>query len=289
MQGPPDQVATAQFDFSKFAQVPWPCSGRVPDGEARRAGLVRTCPAMRWPLLALVALTACRADAEPEETAWHLGTGPKVQVTGKAFVFGPSGGSLVGATVSVAEAPEIKTTVGTDGTFALSVPSGGEASFVVSQPGFHDTQSATFLLGAGGLDQVGFQVPTDGIFDFFSRLVKMEPDPELCQIVSTVSRAGTAPYGGDALGEPGVIVALEPPIGPDHGPVYFNWIKPDVILPDPTLKVTTIDGGVIFTNVPPGEYQMTATKTGKRFTSVKLRCRKGLLVNAAPPRGLQEI
>lgn len=240
----------------------------------------------RW--LVLVLLSACSSgESTPDEPAWHVGTGPKVQVTGKAFVFGPSGGSLAGATVSVVEAPEITSTIGADGTFALSVPSGGEASFVVKMPEYHDTQSATFLIGPSGLDQVGFQVPTDGIFDFFSRLAKIEPDPERCQIVTTVSRAGTEPYGGDALGEPGVTVTLDPPV--DHGPVYFNWVKPGVILPDPTLHETTVDGGVIFANVPPGEYQMSATKTGKRFTSVKLRCRKGLLVNAAPPRGLQEI
>jgi hypothetical protein len=246
---------------------------------------------MRWsPLLLVLLVSACGSNDEgPTEPQYKLGTGPRVQVTGKAHVFGPSGGSLEGASVFVAEAPELASTVGADGSFALSVPSGGEASFVVRHPGFHDTQTATFLLGPGGLDQVGFQVPTDGIFDFFARLIRLEPDPERCQIVSTVSRAGTEPYGGDALGEPGVVVALEPPVPAENGPVYFNWIKKDVILPDPTLKATTIDGGVIFSNVAPGEYRMTATKVGKRFSDVKVRCRKGLLVNAAPPRGLQEI
>jgi hypothetical protein len=235
-------------------------------------------------------LASAPAPADPT-ASWHLGTGPRVHVSGKAFVFGPNSSdyTLVGATVSVAEAPEIATTVGADGTFALDVPSGDEASFVLRQPGFHDNQTATFMLGSTALDQVGFQVPTDGIFDLMAQFVRIDPDPERCQIASTVSRKGTEPYGGAGLGEPGVIVSIEPALPKEAGPVYFNYVNTGVIIPDPALTATTLDGGVIYTNVPPGEYRLSATKTGKQFSSVKVRCRKGLLVNAAPPRGLQEL
>jgi hypothetical protein len=242
-------------------------------------------------LLAIAFLSACSAaQPDPEPTPlWHdVGQGPLVRVSGHAFVFGSSASSLAGAVISVAEAPKLQTTTGADGTFAFDVPSGGQYSFLLRQPGFHDVQTATFTIDASGLAQVGFQAPTDGIFRLFSGLVGVDLDPERCQIASTVSRAGTEPYGGDALGEPGTIVTIEPPLLPENGPVYFNWIKPGVILPDTTLKETTVDGGVIFMNVPTGEYRLVATKPGKTFTSVKIRCQKGLLVNAAPPWGLQE-
>lgn len=241
-------------------------------------------------LFAIGALVACSStppDAEPTPL-WHdVGTGPLVHVSGHAFVFGSSANSLGGAVISVAEAPRLTTTTAPDGTFAFDVPGGGQVSFVLRQPGFHDVQTATFTLGAADLAQVGFQAPTDGIFKLFSGLVGVDLDPERCQIASTVSAAGTEPYGGDAMGEPGAVVTIDPPLTAENGPVYFNYIKPGVILPDTTLKATTVDGGVIFMNVPTGEYHLFAAKAGKTFTSVKIRCQKGLLVNAAPPWGLQ--
>jgi len=61
-----------------------------------------------------------------------------------------------------------------------------------------------------------------------------------------------------------------------------------VIVPDATLTATSVDGGVLFLNVPPGEYRLLATKPGKQFTQAKIRCTAGQLINAAPPYGLQE-
>lgn len=241
---------------------------------------------------ALALAAACSSSSSPPDptAGWHVGAGPRVRVSGKAFVFGPSSDySIVGATVAVAEAPELTTTVAADGTFALDVPSGDEVSLVLRKADFHPNQTATFLLGAGGLDQVGLQVPTEGIFDLMASFVKIEPDPERCQIATTVSRKGTEPYGGAGLGEPGVIVTIAPPLPKEAGPVYFEYVNTGVIIPDPTLTATTLDGGVIYTNVPPGEYVLTATKPGKQFSTAKIRCRKGMLVNAAPPRGLQEL
>lgn len=246
-------------------------------------------------LLALAAPCAASCSSSsttpPDPTAnWHVGTGPRAHVTGKAFVFGPSSDySVVGATISVAEAPSITTTVAADGTFALDVPSGDRVSFVLTQPDFHPNQTATFMLGPEGLAEVGFQAPTEGIFDLMASFVKIEPDPERCQISTTVSRKGTEPYGGAGLGEPGVIVTIDPPLPKEAGPVYFDYVNTGVIIPNPELTSTTVDGGVIYTNVPPGEYVLTATKAGKSFSIATIRCRKGLLVNAAPPRGLQEL
>lgn len=234
------------------------------------------------------ALAGCGTDDPTAD--WTIGTGPAASVSGKAFVFGPSDGlTVTGATVAVAEAPEYAATVAADGTFALSAPSGAPISLRLEQPGFMPTQTAALPLDAGGLDQVGFQVPTFEMVDLLATFVRVTPDERRCQIATTVSRKDTEPYGGAALGEPGVVVAIEPPLPAEHGPVYFAYVNDETIFPDRALTETTIDGGVLYLNVPPGEYTLTATKVGKQFTQVTLRCAAGLLVNAAPPRGLQEL
>jgi hypothetical protein len=208
-------------------------------------------------------------------------------VTGKAFVFGPGGGGLAGATIAAAEAPEHAGTVADDGTFSLQVPSGGAWSFVAKKNGFHAMRTAALEVGASGLDQVGFQVPTDGVFRLLASVIQLEPDPALCQIATTVSALGGPPYGGPGVGEPDATVAIDPPLPAENGPIYFAYISDSTILPDRSLTKTTIDGGVLFVNVPPGDYTLTASKPGTSFTTVKLRCGAGDLVNAAPPRGLQ--
>jgi hypothetical protein len=45
---------------------------------------------------------------------------------------------------------------------------------------------------------------------------------------------------------------------------------------------------VIFANVSVGEYTISATKPGTSFSPAVIRCRPGVLVNAAPPNGIQE-
>lgn len=248
---------------------------------------------MRSAALACLLLTACGpttptpidADMAPP----HGPTGPLASASGRAHVFGPGGGDLLGARVSVAEAPGLTTTIGANGDFSLRVPSGGECSFVLHQPGFHDSQTAALPVPEKGIEQIGFQAPTDKTYDLLVAITGLEPDDGRCQIATTVSRAGTEPYGGAGLGEPDAIVSITPPLPAEQGPIYFRYVSEAVIYPDRKLSATTIDGGVLFTNVPPGEYVLRADKPGKRFSTVKLRCRAGMLVNAAPPWGIQEL
>jgi len=59
------------------------------------------------------------------------------------------------------------------------------------------------------------------------------------------------------------------------------------VLPDRSRVETSDDGGVLFLQVPPGEYVWTAHKAGAVFSRIKMKCRVGILVNASPPKGLQ--
>jgi hypothetical protein len=240
---------------------------------------------------------ACADAPLPDDTAldptagWVVGDGPDVAVTGAAFRFGPSGGlDLRGAAVFVAEDPTLRTTLTDDGTFALSVPSGAPLSFVLEQPGFWLNQTATLDVGPDGVDQVGFQAPTLEMGTLLGLAADVEIDDDRCQVATTVSALSSPPYGGAGVGEPGAVVSIEPPL-PDGavGPVYFDYVSDEVILPDPSLTETTIDGGVIFANLPAGAYRLTAAKAGVTFSEVEIRCRPGLLVNAAPPHGIQTV
>ncbi|MEO8552440.1 MAG: hypothetical protein ABI678_20825 [Kofleriaceae bacterium] len=234
-----------------------------------------------------IALVVAGCATDDPTSHWIANDGPPAPVAGHAFVFGPNSAnlSLEGATVSIAESPSITTTVAADGTFAFDVPSGGPTSFTLVQDGFHPNQSATIEVGSAGIAMLGFQSPAEEAFNTLANIVRVTPDPDRCQISTTVSRTGTEPFGGDGLGEAGATAALDPPAG--DGPIYFAYAG-GTIYPDRSLVATSLDGGVIFANVPVGEYTLTAAKPGFTFSPVAIRCRAGVLVNAAPPNGLQE-
>jgi hypothetical protein len=213
-----------------------------------------------------------------------------VEVSGDAFAFtlpGTPYGRIDGATISILEQPEIATQSDAEGHFVLpAVPPGSAATFVLEAEGFPLARTKTFTIpDVGPLERVTFQVPDDALFDALASLLMIEIDPGACQLVSTVTRVGKSIYDAGAHGEAGATVTLEPAIPAEHGPVYFGA---DVI-PDPSLVETTEDGGVLFTNVPPGTYVMRAQAEGVTFEEVTVTCEAGVLVNASPPYGLQAL
>jgi len=218
----------------------------------------------------------------------------RVSISGHAFDFNVHGGKLKGGEVVVLERPDLRTITGDDGSFRIDdlVP-GSCATLVLKHPGHQPTQTATFTLGRTSLKRVSFQVPPEVIFAGYSVLLGIPTDPNCCHLATTVTRKGESLYGsiGPTHGEPGATVTIEPPLPRRLGPIYFNlsFTKTgmQIIWPDRLLKETTKDGGVLFVNVPPGEYTLRAHKEGKAFTSVKVKCRPGVLVNASPPWGLQ--
>jgi hypothetical protein len=209
-----------------------------------------------------------------------------VSLSGDAIPFdnGPDG-RIEGADVSLLEHPDRHVTTGPDGHFVFDgLEEGSEATLVLGHPDYHAIQTGTIKLGPKGVGRVTFQAVIFDIYDILAALLNVVPDDaNLCQMVTTVTRVGKSIYDDGAHGEDAVTVTLDPPLAADHGPIYFN----SSVLPDRSLTQTSDDGGVLFIQVPPGDYVWAAHKAGALFSRIRMKCRAGYLVNASPPKGLQ--
>jgi hypothetical protein len=211
-------------------------------------------------------------------------------VSGDIFNFGP-GEAIIGAEIKILELPERSIISNDDGSWRFTdLPSGQEVSFIMLYPGFPEIQTGTILLGDEDVEKVTFQAPDQKMYDLLASTLDVRPEESKCQIASTVTRVGKSLYtSGGPHGEPGATVAIEPEVAFRYGPYYFNILNDSTIYPDPDLTETTEDGGVLFVNVDPREYILKAHKEGVAFTDVKIKCRRGVLVNASPPWGLQAL
>jgi len=209
-------------------------------------------------------------------------------VEGDAIPFdkGPDG-RVDGATVSILEFPGMQVVTGADGHFKFEgLPVGADITLVLEHPDFRPIQTGTHVLPDEGLTRLTFQAVSHDIYGVFSAVLMIEPDDsKYCQMVTTVTRVGKSIYDAGAHGEAGVTVTLDPPLPAEQGPIYFN----KEVIPEPGLTETSEDGGVLFVQVPPGDYTWTANKAGAMFTEVRMKCRVGFLINASPPWGLQQL
>jgi len=262
-----------------------------------------------WWVLAALALTSCSDDQEcgndliegtevcddghnngmPSMCKTDCSGYPAlVSVSGDAIPFNVSPDArLAGARVSVLEYPDKRMTTGEDGHFQFDgLEEGTEVTLTLEHLKNHLIQTGTITLGPNGAERVTFQAVTYGAYVLLAAYLGISPDEEnLCQMVTTVTRVGKSLYDKGAHGEAGAVVTIDPPLPPEHGPIYFN----SDVLPDRSLTESSDDGGVLFVQVPPGEYTWTATKQGVKFTQVKMKCRSGWLINASPPWGLQAL
>ena len=228
---------------------------------------------MRSPVywMALLAWTGCGGD-------------PGVTVSGDAFDF--LGPMIRNATISVLEDPSRTASSGASGHFVFDdIPIGSELTLVLDHPDYVPIQTGTHLIEEGGLDRLTFQAVSPAVYGILADTIGVTPSPDTCQMVTTVTRVGKSIYDAEAQREAGATVTLDPPLPLEQGPIYFNAS----VRPDRTLAETSADGGVLYINVPPGEYTWTAHKNGVTFTQVKMVCRAGVLINASPPRGLQAL
>ena len=237
-------------------------------------------------------ITDDRADTQDVEDTGEEFEPVRVGASGHAFNFGPPGGRVLNAEVRILEFPDLTTRTREEGAWQFDdLPGHTMVSFIMKHVDYPQIQTGTILLSDEDIERVSFQAPTWSLFDVLAGSVSVVPDPEMCQIATTVTRRGNSLYDATpgTHGEPGATVTSDPQIPAGHGPIYFNLHSYDVIYPDPDLTETTDDGGVLYVNVPPGVYVLTAHKEDTVFTDVTITCRPNVLVNASPPRGLQAV
>lgn|GEM_PF-3371432 len=203
---------------------------------------------------------------------------------------------IAGATIRVEELPDVSAVTAADGSYELAVPVGSTVTAYIEAPGHHSIHVQTFTLDDAHdgveLDGVNFQTPADAIYDglraLMTGIVGKDPFEGGCAIVTTV---GDARMVGMSFAEfiefhphgiEGATAALVPAA---VDPIYFN----DDVVPDPTQELSSIDGGVIWVNVPPGTYQLQAEKPGTEFVTVNVRCEQDWVVNANPVWGLHAV
>lgn len=226
------------------------------------------------------------ANGKPGKCKADCGVPAQVSVEGDvlAFLTEVPGPRIEGATVSVVERPELSVVTGPDAHFKIDgLDEGSQLTLQVEHPDLYPSRSSTITLGPEGATAFSLQVVPNSLFKAIEVLV---PEPvemkDHCAIASTVARFGGSLYVRLRQGMPGVEVSLDPPVPAESGPLYFNA---DVI-PDPAQPSTSIDGGILFYNVPLGDYTLSASRDGAVFNSVRFKCEAGFVINGGPPIGL---
>ncbi len=217
--------------------------------------------------------------------------GPLVTLSGNTQVFGPPYGHVKQAPITLLELPGLVAMTDDKGDFVIpDLPPCASATLVIESPGFATTQTETFFTGQAGLSGIAFQIPSAEVFDLLSGILGGIGGEDVCQLASTISVAEMSienylvPHG-----VPGATATVCPWPGPGHDPIYFEYISDALILPDPALTESSVDGGVIFKDLAPGVYTLRAHKEGTAFREVTITCLPGAFVNAGPPQGLHEL
>ena len=203
-------------------------------------------------------------------------------------MFGGRGEPVAGATVSVLEFPGLETQTDEGGFYELRVPASSELTPIVRHPEYVEMRAESL---SGTLDDftfVNLQMVSPQIYDLLAAALQTEPSPDHCQIATTVSVDAIfgltleefAAFGHH--GVEGAVVRSDPPV-PEI--IYTS----DFYVPDRSLSSTSVDGGVTFPNVPPGDYVFWAEHPDRSFRSFSATCEAGVLINAGPPWGLHEI
>lgn len=221
--------------------------------------------------------------------------GHKALISGFARSF-MSGKAIADATITVIEDETLKFYTDTAGRF-------GPFEWIVGQPitllfekpgslwsGYKTTQTATFIVPPEGINNdnylknISFQVPSNLAYNALAWAIGGTEDSEACQIAATITPPNTT-MDDIPQGVADVTVTLSPNV---NIKAYYFGMFPIIHKTNPfvrDLQATSLDGGVLFRNVPSGEYRMEARKNGAVFSTITVKARKGVLVNASPPNG----
>lgn len=221
-----------------------------------------------------------------------LAAGDTVQIRGNAYKFNSPFTRLVGATIGVAEMPGVTTTAGANGAYVLEVPANSTVTLWAEHPGYHRIYLQTLHVRRDDIAHLNFQIPNDATYGVLAAILGQQlddnGDPIGCAIVSTFNiRAVRGPDFDEFLtilphGIAGATATASPSLG---SPIYFN----ESVVPDASRTSSSVDGGVVWPNVPEGVYTITASHPTKRMASFRATCVSGRVINANPPWGLYEL
>lgn len=247
-------------------------------------------------IAALLALTgagpaAAGAGDAPRDT---------VHIRGVVYSFFGIDEHAPGAVIRVDEFPGLSAPVAVDGSYDIEVPDNANVTLYADPPPtYTKTYLQTFRTSGQDIEKAHFQLPRDWHYDAFSNLLGIPRDKdgvvEQCVIVSTFSiheaRDATEfdPGFKDVYphGLAGSTATIEPAAPGIKGPVFFD--KPPTIIPNVDLTASTEDGGVLFTEVPPGYYWLQPTNPDAGVAPFLAHCENGRVVNASPPWGFYEL
>ena len=231
-------------------------------------------------------------DTASDLVADAAAKGPVTHLRGTAYTFNAPN-PIVGATIRVAELPGLVTQTDQQGEYDLAIEVTVAVQKVtpyITMPEYHTIYLQTFSLHPGDADlaHVHFQTPDEGVFYALAKIVGVDPATKVCQVVSTVSDKVIqgmsfkefAQHGAHGVG--GVTAMATPTLAK---PIYFN----SKVIPDPKLTESSDDGGILWKNVPDGEYTLSASHPTRKFATIQVTCAPGRIVNANPPWGLHEI
>lgn len=212
----------------------------------------------------------------------------EVTLSGVAYTFNTPD-PVVGAQIRLVEVPDALATTAADGSWTLTVPARAELTPYVTHADHVTMHLQTFELdGRQAIERVYFQMVEPAVFDTLALVLGVTPDPAKCQVASTVSEKAiqTMTFAEfKAHGAHGVADATVTLAPAEADVVYFN----EQVIPDKSRTTTSRDGGVVWTNVPPGRYTITVAHPTKTFAPVVFVCEAGRFINANPPQGLHEL
>ena len=226
--------------------------------------------------------------------AQAAGAAGKVHIRGTAYEFNNVKVKLAGAKIKVDEIPSAEATVKADGTYDLTVPAKATVTPYIVLTGYRTIYLQTFTINGEDLEHVNFQMPSEPIAVALAQILPVPVDadnvPLKCVIVSTFSTRNVRGLdvsfddftGYGAHGVAGATASVTPAA---RQPIYFN----EKVLPDPAQKLSSKDGGVVWTELPAAVYTVKATAPGTKFASFKATCKDGRIINANPSWGLHEL
>ena len=225
-----------------------------------------------------------------------------VNLSGKVVHFGSANAMtpVPGALVSIAEYPVTKyLNITTDDAGLWTMPVVKikriplKISFLYEKEGFQTAKSNILTVKSKNIDDIVMQFPDLQFFGGAKAMVEYQVGQKIGKsfpidnvLVVTVGKSWASMFLDEfPHGDPGAVVTISPDIQyPSLGPVYFN----EDVLPDLSFPFVSVDGGVLFANLPDGAYTFNALKDPYDFPSVEFEIEPDVhLYVASPPHGLQ--